>query len=186
MRITGGAARGIPIRVGRGARTRPATDRMREAVFSSLGARVDGARFYDLFAGSGAYGLEAWSRGAATGVFVERDARAAAMLRQNLAAVARSCGRPSEAIEVVAADVLRWTPRAAGELADLIFADPPYEDISGLWRTLFEKFAAWLAPGGSIVFELPGEMEIDPAGWSCVKRIGKGRREPTCCIFLRS
>ena len=86
MRISGGLARGIPLLAPRGDAVRPATDSLRQAVFSSLGERVAGARFLDLFAGTGAYGLEAISRGAAGGVFVEKDARAAACVRRS------SCG----------------------------------------------------------------------------------------------
>lgn len=92
MRITGGLARGIVLRVPGGDQVRPATDAMRQAVFSSLGARVAGATFLDLFAGAGGYGLEALSRGAASGVFIEKNAAAAACLRQNLAAVRKSLG----------------------------------------------------------------------------------------------
>ena len=93
MRISGGAARGITLVVPKGDAVRPATDGMRQAAFSSLGALVTGAQFLDLFAGSGAYGLEALSRGAAGGVFVEKNAKAAACVRQNLAAVCKSLGR---------------------------------------------------------------------------------------------
>src|SRR3954465_11512303 len=93
MRITGGIARGIPLVVPKGDAVRPATDAMRQAVFSSLGARTVGARFLDLFAGSGADGLEALSRGAAGGVFVEQNAKAVACLRQNIAAVCKSLRR---------------------------------------------------------------------------------------------
>ena len=93
MRISGGAARGVTLQVPKGDLTRPATDGMRQAVFSSLAARLPDARFVDLFAGSGAYGLEAFSRGAAGGVFVEQNAKAAACIRKNIAAVAKSAAR---------------------------------------------------------------------------------------------
>ena len=76
MRITGGKARGIPLASPKGDATRPATDQLREAVFSSLGARIEGAQVADLFAGTGAYGLEAMSRGAIGGIFVEAFERA--------------------------------------------------------------------------------------------------------------
>src|ERR1700685_1093985 len=82
MRISGGQARGIELAAPRGNAVRPATDGMRQAVFSSLGSRVEGARFVDLFAGSGAYGLEAFSRGASGGTVVERSAKALARLRR--------------------------------------------------------------------------------------------------------
>jgi len=93
VRITGGKARGIPLAVPRGDAVRPATDALRQALFSSIGARVEGARFLDLFAGSGAYGLEALSRGAASGLFVERDRRTVTCLEKNLAAVSKSLGQ---------------------------------------------------------------------------------------------
>ena len=97
MRISGGVARGIPLVVPKGDAVRPATDGMRQAVFSSLGARVPGAHFLDLFAGSGSYGLEALSRGAAGGIFVEKNVKAAACVRQNIAVVCKCIGRdPSD------------------------------------------------------------------------------------------
>src|SRR5512141_2656208 len=101
MRITGGHARGIPLVLPKGDAVRPATDALRQAVFSSLAARVPGARFLDLFAGSGAYGLEAFSRGAAGGVFVEHNARTVAFIRQNIAAVAKSLGREPGELHVI-------------------------------------------------------------------------------------
>ena len=129
MRITGGLARGIPLTLPKGDAVRPATDAMRQAVFSSLAARVEGARFLDLFAGSGAYGLEALSRGAAGGVFVEKDARSAGFIRQNLAPVCKSLGRPAETLQVVTADATITMP---GEAPDLVFIDPPYDVIAAV------------------------------------------------------
>ena len=93
MRISGGLARGITLAVPKGEVTRPATDGMRQSVFSSLASAVPGARFLDLFAGSGAYGLEALSRGAVGGVFVEQNPRAVACVRKNIEAVCKSLGR---------------------------------------------------------------------------------------------
>src|ERR1035438_5299822 len=90
VRISGGGARGIELAVPKGDAVRPPTDGMRQAVFSSIAARIAGARFVDLFAGSGAYGLEAFSRGASGGTFVESSSRASACLRRNIAAVCRS------------------------------------------------------------------------------------------------
>src|SRR4051812_45085113 len=104
MRISGGGARGIPLLVPKGDAVRPATDAMRQGVFSSLGEHVVGARFLDLFAGSGAYGLEAFSRGAAGGRFVEQNAKAVACLRQNIAAVSKSVGRDAAALHAIQAD----------------------------------------------------------------------------------
>src|SRR5476649_2375383 len=124
MRISGGAARGIPLVLPKGDAVRPATDAMRQAVFSSLGARVPGARFLDLFAGSGAYGLEALSRGAAGGVFVEQNAKAAACVRKNIEAVCKSLGRETHDLTVLHTDASK-VPLSGGEAPDLVFVDPP-------------------------------------------------------------
>ena len=186
MRISGGGARGITLLVPKGDKTRPATDGMRQAVFSSLGARVEGARFLDLFAGSGAYGLEALSRGAAGGVFVEQGVKAAACVRQNIVAVCKSLGRDTRELTVRQADALT-VPLAAGEVPDLVFIDPPYELIAEMAPALFEKLAAALAPKPEalVVFELPGELGLTPPGWELLKRLGKGARQPTVAFFRR-
>ena len=168
MRISGGAARGITLKVPKGDAVRPATDGMRQAVFSSLGARVAGARFLDLFAGSGAYGLEALSRGASTGVFVEQNNKAAACLRDNIAAVCRSLRRDESGLRVVPADA-RTVPWPAEEPPpDLVFIDPPYEIIEEVAAPLFARLAQLLAsqPDAIVVFEHPGEITLSPEGWA--------------------
>jgi 16S rRNA (guanine966-N2)-methyltransferase len=187
MRISGGAARGILLTVPKGGAVRPATDGMRQAVFSSLGARVAGARFWDLFAGSGAYGLEALSRGAADGVFVERSAQAVACIKKNLAVVGRSLGREVTGVEVTTADALTWTPPSGMAAADLVFIDPPYEIIPSAAPRLFERLAQVLAtkPAALVLFEMPGGASLSPPGWTCIKRLGKGAHQPTVGVFLR-
>lgn len=182
MRITGGQARGIPLTLPKGDAVRPATDAMRQAVFSSLAARVAGARFWDLFAGSGAYGLEAFSRGAAGGVFVEKDPRTAAFIHRNIAAVCKSVGRPADVLQIVTADAAHVMP---GEAPDLVFIDPPYEIIPEVAPKLFARLGDLLAakPDALVIFEMPGEVELSPAGWTCVKQLGKGARQPTVRIF---
>ena len=187
MRISGGAARGIPLIVPKGDAVRPATDGMRQAVFSSLGGRVAGARFLDLFAGSGAYGLEALSRGASTGVFVEQNAKAVACLRQNLGAVCKSLGRTSEDLRVLQADA-RSVPEGVTAAPDLVFVDPPYEIIAEIVPALFARLTGVLAgkPEAIVVFEAPGELELKPAGWVLLKRLGKGTRQPTVAFFRRA
>lgn len=186
MRISGGQARGIELRVPKGDRVRPATDGLRQAVFSSLAAAVPGARFLDLFAGSGAYGLEAFSRGAAGGVFVERDARAAACIRRNIEAVARSVGGDGPAdLSVTQADALQIAAAPPGPLPDLVFIDPPYEIIPEVAPILFARLGALFAnhPSAIVVFEFPGELDLTPEGWTLVKRLGKGARQPTAGFF---
>jgi 16S rRNA (guanine966-N2)-methyltransferase len=187
MRISGGDARGIELSVPKGDAVRPATDGMRQAVFSSLGARVAGARFVDLFAGSGAYGLEAFSRGASGGTFVERNAKASACLRKNIAAVCRSVGKGGEELLAVEADALSL-PTGVGSPPDLIFVDPPYEVIPDVAPVLFGKLSAALAGDwkGLVVFEMPGEERLEPAGWTCIKRLGRGARQPSVAFFARS
>lgn len=171
----------------RGDLTRPATDGMRQAVFSSLAARLSGARFADLFAGSGAYGLEAFSRGATGGVFVEKNPKAADCIRKNITAVAKSAARAESALKLQATDVLAWTP-APGEPPDLVFIDPPYELIAEVGPKLFERMASWWPAEADpvVVFEMPGEFTLEPPGWTCVKRLGKGARQPTGCFFKRT
>jgi 16S rRNA (guanine966-N2)-methyltransferase len=185
MRITGGLARGIPLTLPKGDATRPATDALRQAVFSSLAARVPGTQFLDLFAGSGAYGLEALSRGATGGVFVERDVRTAGFIRQNLAAVCKSLGRDTGGLHVITADA---TTVALTSVPDLVFIDPPYEIIREVGPKLFVRLTELLKAEADplIVFEMPGEIELSPPDWTCVKRLGKGGRQPTACIFRPS
>ena len=176
----------MTLQVPKGDVTRPATDGMRQAVFSSLAARLPGARFVDLFAGSGAYGLEAFSRGAEGGVFVEKNPKAADCIRKNITAVAKSAARPATGLKLQAMDVLSWTP-APEETPDLVFIDPPYEIIAEVGPKLFERMAVWWPADADpvIVFEMPGELTLEPAGWSCVKRLGKGARQPTTAFFRK-
>jgi 16S rRNA (guanine966-N2)-methyltransferase len=186
MRISGGNARGIELLVPKGDAVRPATDGMRQSVFSSLGTRIAGARFVDLFAGSGAYGLEAFSRGASGGTFVERNAKASACLRRNIASVCKSLGKGGEELLAVEADALSL-PVGTGDLPELIFVDPPYDMISEIAPPLFGRLDAALPAdwAGIVVFEMPGETTLAPAGWSCVKRLGRGARQPSVAFFAR-
>ena len=187
MRISGGGARGITLAVPKGDAVRPATDGMRQAVFSSLAAYIPGARFLDLFAGSGAYGLEAYSRGAAGGTFVERNARAAECLRRNIAAVSRSLKQAGDEVTAVEADALSL-PVGIGGLPDLIFVDPPYDIIPEVAPLLFAKWSDALPAdwGGGIVFEMPGEQSLEASGWTCRKRLGRGARQPSVALFVRA
>jgi 16S rRNA (guanine966-N2)-methyltransferase len=126
VRVVAGAYRGRRLDAPRGRSTRPTSDRVREALFSILGpAGVEGSRVLDLFAGSGALGIEALSRGAAEAVFVDSDARAVAAVEANLETLGIDA-------RVHRRDALSWLESAAGgeEAFDLVFADPPYSSAS--------------------------------------------------------
>jgi 16S rRNA (guanine966-N2)-methyltransferase len=147
---------------------------------------MPGTRFLDLFAGSGAYGLEALSRGASGGVFVERNPRAIECLRRNLAAVCKSLKRDESAdIAVFPGDATR--PPAIGGAPDLVFVDPPYEMIESAAAVLFARLTELLKgrPDAIVVFEMPGECELAPGGWRAVRRLGKGGRQPTAVFFVQ-
>lgn len=188
MRISGGEARGITLAVPKGDAVRPATDGMRQAVFSSIAHRIPGAWFLDLFAGSGAYGLEALSRGAAGGWWVEKNARAAGCVRENLAAVCKSLRRADTGLTVAQADVLDWSLPAGAAAPDLVFIDPPYDLIETVAPKLFARLSVLLESKSDpvIVFEMPGELNLNPEGWTCVKRLGKGARQPTVAFFRKT
>ena len=132
MRVVAGAHRGRTLRAPPGRGTRPTSDRVREALFSILGD-VSADDVLDLFAGSGALGIEALSRGAAHATFVESSRRAAHALRANLSAV----GDPPAEVHVE--DVLDYLRRARGRATyDLVFADPPYSSAPRLGERLSE------------------------------------------------
>jgi 16S rRNA (guanine966-N2)-methyltransferase len=190
MRITGGRARGILLKIPTRGSLRPATGYLREAVFSSLGARVGGARVLDLFAGTGAYGLEALSRGAAQATWVDANTAAVTAVRANLAAVAKAMGAagPDALGRASEGDVFSWQPPTGAEF-DLVFVDPPYALLPQFGAPLLARAAAWLAPGmeARLLLEAPGEYDpIPPPGWVLARRLGKGKRQPSSLIFARS
>ena len=122
MRITGGEFCGRNLKVPKSDAIRPTQDRVREALFNIIQCEIGGADFLDLFAGSGAVGLEALSRGAKSATFVEANRRHLAVLKENL----DSCRVPSTAVAVVGADAYRWIAAYSGPGFSIGFADPPY------------------------------------------------------------
>ena len=185
MRVTGGKARGIQLTAPKGDGTRPATDQLREAVFSSLGSRIEGARIADLFAGTGAYGLEAMSRGASGGLFVENSPDAVACLRKNIAAVVKSCNASSDDWPLLAQKIYT-IPRGLGPF-DIIFMDPPYAMIETRIPDIFvEHISPIVAEGGVICFEMPGSLELELDGWKIARRLGKaGKDKPNAVFYAR-
>ena len=144
-RIVGGAAGGRRLTMPKGRSTRPTSDRVREGLFSALGGDLTGRSFLDLYAGSGAVGLEAASRGAAPVVLVERDARAVASARENVAALCLA------QVHVRAESVARFLAETSTAF-DVVFLDPPYADpiADALERVIV---GGWLAPDGVVVVE---------------------------------
>jgi len=167
MRIIAGAWRGRPIEAPPGIATRPTSDRAREGLFSMLASRLggfEGLRVADLFAGTGALGLEALSRGAAYCTFVEKDRAALDALGRNIAKLGAQdrCDVRAQAVE-----------HAIPSPCDVVFLDPPYG--TGLAQPALERAAGWLAPGGWISLETHGETVTLPAGLDVVaeRRFGK-------------
>jgi pantetheine-phosphate adenylyltransferase/16S rRNA (guanine(966)-N(2))-methyltransferase RsmD len=168
VRIIAGTARGVrlvPVPDG----VRPTSDRVREAIFNSLGQFFDGGEVLDLYAGTGALGIEALSRGFERATFVEKNGRASRVVRENL----ERAGFAEKKGEVLRGDVAEAIGRfvAEGRRYDLIFADPPYRipprEIGGV----LERLAAVLAPGGRVVVE-----SGDPLAETIGNLKGVGRR----------
>ena len=169
MRIIAGEWRGRRIDAPPGMDTRPTADRVRETLFSMLASRLgsfEELRVADLFAGSGALGLEALSRGAAHATFVESDAGAGRIIRAN----AERLGA-SDRIRLLSGSALAL-PKS--EPFDLIFADPPYAPGSGSAVAEAVERAGWLAPGGWMIIETGGDpVEPGPLQVDTVRDIGR-------------
>jgi 16S rRNA (guanine966-N2)-methyltransferase len=150
VRVIAGRFGGRRLQTPPGCRTRPTADRVREALFATLGP-LEGAVVLDLFAGSGALGIEALSRGSARAVFVERDPRAASATRANLAAL--GLGEDEAAVLRMPARRALQDARARGDTYDLILLDPPYGSAAELGPELSEALGPLLAPGARVVTE---------------------------------
>jgi 16S rRNA (guanine966-N2)-methyltransferase len=171
MRIIAGSRKGARIFVPKGLATRPTGDRVREAAFNLIGP-VDGGEVLDLFAGSGAMGLEALSRGAARAVFVESDREACRTIERNLDKL-----RLTGAV-VVCADAPRALAAevAAGRRYDLVLVDPPYELFSSLQTRFASYLPAVLAQDGLLVLETAAADEPSlPLRLRTSRRYGSAR-----------
>jgi len=177
--------RGRPIRVPR-VDVRPTQDRVREALFSALQTRIPGARILDLFAGSGALGLEAWSRGASEVTWVEESGRVFPILKGNISTLCGEEGVFPPELRCVRADVFSFLRKGlAGTSFDIIFADPPYQkgkrpDKSPAVDRLLEGVATsdWLVADGILVLEQgAAEPEPENEAWEMIrdKRYGGSR-----------
>jgi 16S rRNA (guanine966-N2)-methyltransferase len=148
VRVVAGVWGGRRLQAPRGDATRPTSDRVREALFSILADRVGEARVLDLFAGSGALGIEALSRGASEATFVDSAPAAIRAVKANLEALGAQA-------EVRRADARRFlgSASAAARQYDLVFLDPPYRQAGGIGGELTAALAAVLAPGAAVVAE---------------------------------
>ena len=170
MRVIAGTARGVRLgSVPPG--TRPISDRAREGLFASLGGRVPGARVLDLYAGTGAAGIEALSRGAERATFVDRSQRAVRAIHDNLRRA-----KLSEEATVVQRDVQRFLDQA-GEPYELVFVDPPYDIPPATLQEDLQKLTmGWLGEGATVALTRPrkGYNPVIPVSWRLARRLEYG------------
>jgi len=179
MRVTGGEARGARLRTLAGPDTRPTTDMARKAIFDILGADMEGVRVLDLFAGSGALGIEALSRGAAEAVFVESSREACSVILDNL----RETGVRSRGV-VRRRDAERFIARQATEPFDLAFLDPPYSRGLGFVARILGKLGSggWIRQGGTVVVEAASGTVEWPAGLRQTRERRFGRTQVSVAV----
>ena len=178
LRVISGTAGGLHLKSPKRHLLRPTQDRIRQVIFSSLAEQVPGARVLDLYAGTGSFGIEALSRGAASATFVEQDAEAAQCIGENLL----HCRLRGE---VRREDVLVYLDKAPPERFDLVFADPPYVKSRGALddEPLLEKLVSFLAPDGIFVWEhFAGRRVQNALRWEVIRHRAYGE---TGLTFLR-
>lgn len=182
MRITGGELCGRTIAVPMSDSIRPTQDRVREAFFSMIQCEIPGAKFLDLFAGTGAVGLEAISRGASGVTFVEMNAKHLEILRKNIEAF-----RKLPLAELVRSDAYRYVDCYAGTGFDIVFADPPYalgeeRGYVGVLKTLAERGV--VKPGGLFAAEMTSVQNVgDVPGWDMLRDRTYGKTR--ICLWRR-
>lgn len=181
MRIISGRFKGHPIAAPKGQNTRPTSDRARESLFNVLAhadwaTDLEGARVIDLFAGSGALGFEAMSRGGAFCLFVETDSSARGTIRDNIEAL-QLFGNTR--IHRRSATDLGPKPAGVGEPFTLAFMDPPYNQglVTPCLQTL--KAGAWLSPDALVVVETEANEAFEHAGWDVVDERSAGKAKLT-------
>lgn len=178
LRVISGTAGGLHLKSPKRHQLRPTQDRIRQVIFSSLAELIPGARVLDLFAGTGAFGIEALSRGAASVTFVEKAPEAVQCIRDNLA----HCRFQGD---VRQADVMTFLDKVPETPFDLVFADPPYLKEPGLLDTdpLLKKVEPFVSPEGLFVWEHYAGREVENApGWEVIRHRAYGE---TGLTFLR-
>ena len=183
MRITGGEFCGRVLKAPADGALRPTQDRVRESLFAILAPEMAGADFLDLFAGSGAVGIEALSRGAASAAFVESDPRHLSAARANLASLA-----PKARAQFVRADVYSWIACYSGPGFSIAFADPPYALGEEKGYALFLAMLAErgvVRPGGLFAAEMTAVQRAEETpGWELLRDRRYGRTR--ICIWRRA
>ena len=202
MRITGGEFGGRNLKVPKTDEIRPTQDRVREALFNIIQCEIAGADFLDLFAGSGAVGLEALSRGAKSVTFVEQNRKHITVLKENLESLGSSrvgegssrvgtgTARPMATLNdttVVAADAYRWIERYAGPGFSIGFADPPYalgeeKGYASVLATLADRGV--IRAGGLFIAEMTAVQKAgETPGWELIRDRTYGKTR--LCIWRR-
>jgi 16S rRNA (guanine966-N2)-methyltransferase len=177
VRVIAGRFKGRRLKTPEWEGLRPTSDKLRETLFNVLAPRIEGTRVLDAYAGTGALGLEALSRGAAQVTFVERDRRAAALIEEN----ARVCGVKG-GYTIACNDFLHWRGGEAGSF-DLVLLDPPYD--VGSVRQVLERAAGLLSPDGLLVLERATRLEPDvPPDLERVRDVRSG--DSTLTMFIRA
>ena len=188
MRISGGEAKGIALRALKVPELRPATEANRERLFSSLGQAVFNARVLDLFAGTGSYGLEALSRGAAEVTFVEKNRKIAKNLRENLSNVLKSAALKKEVATISQCDVLDFLKYYPHKPYDILFLDPPYAEIDALCDRLFSKIRnhRYIHQDSLLIHECPAGEFLIPEGWEKIRTLGKAAKGSPIFYFFKT
>ena len=178
LRVISGSAGGLLLKSPKRHELRPTQDRIRQVIFSSLAERIPGARVLDLFAGTGSFGIEALSRGAASATFVEQEREAVECIRANLLHCRLTGG------DVRQADAFAFL-EGKSEPFDLIFADPPYTKTRDpLDESLLARIAPHLAPDGIFIWEHFADQQLRNAqGWEILRQRSYGE---TGLTFLKS
>ncbi|MCX7557353.1 16S rRNA (guanine(966)-N(2))-methyltransferase RsmD [Xanthomonadaceae bacterium JHOS43] len=176
IRIIAGRWRGSKLEVPGVSGLRPSSDRVRETLFNWLQSSVGGARCLDLFAGSGALGFEAASRGAAHVTMIERDPVALAGLRASVQKLG------ADQIETIGADALAWLARTPDRAFDLVFVDPPFS--TGLHQKALDALLPWLAADAQVYVETARDAGLPVLAGFAPRREG-ATREVRCAILHR-
>lgn len=185
MRIVAGKYRSRVLKSARGLSLRPTSDKLRETLFNILGPQVAGSVFVDAYAGTGAVGMEALSRGAREVVFIEKHPAAVDLIRRNLRTLGIDVGvaHLDVHVEILAMDAVRGLEHlgrrwfAARGRADFVFLDPPYVEAEEYARALdFLDRSSLLAPGGRVIVEHHGKqpLPMDLAQLECVREVEQG------------